>query len=100
MDAFARGPQLDGGAKDIALQVDGKSMSDFDSLDHALLRGFEQVLNLESARQGRTVDALLAHGAMLGNRADDQHETLYKFDLDAGLRIVRQAYLLRNPKRA
>jgi hypothetical protein len=41
------------------------------------------------------------HGAVLGNHDGDNHVALYQFDLDAELRIVRQAYLLQTqPPRA
>jgi hypothetical protein len=101
IDAFARVPQLDGSNQDFPIAFAGVENADPDAINQELMRGFEQVLNQESARQGRTVDALLAHGAALGNRDDASHVALYTFNLDAELRIVRAAYLLRTqPTRA
>jgi hypothetical protein len=98
---FARVPQLDGSMKDFPIAFDTSHATDLGDINHSLLRGFEQVLNAESARQGRTVDALLAKGAVLGNHDADNHVALYQFNLDAELRIVREAYLLHTqPTRA
>jgi hypothetical protein len=95
VDAFAHLPQLDGSNKDLPIALTNADTADADTIKKALMRGFEQALNQESARQGRSVDALLAHGAKLGNRDEYNQVWLYTFNLDAELHIVREAYLLR-----